>query len=136
MHGPCKLVPYITASGQSPVLKFLENLERYQPANYALFIYEKDLIEEFGTDIGAPHWKWLGDGLGEIRWRFGRTRMRIYCSEESQQRVVMLHGEPKKWAAFDRADRRQCLERRIDLRATGYDQKARELLRQQRSENA
>lgn len=136
LQGPCRLVPYITPSGQSPVLKFLEELERYQPENYALYLYEKGLIEEHGTDIGTPHWKWLGDQLGEIRWSFQRLRMRIYCSEEVQKRVVMLHGEPKKWRFFENDTRDLCLERRADFRSPTYDQRARELLRQQRKNNA
>ena len=129
-------MPYVAESGQSPVLKFLRELERYEPENYAYYLYEKELIEANGTDINHQHWKWVGDGLGEIRWKYKRKNMRIYCSEEIQQRVVMLHAEPKKWRTLKNEHRERCLERRADFRSPSYNQRERELLHEQRSANA
>jgi phage-related protein len=114
-------------------LEFLEELERFEPKNYAKWLYEKTLIQEHGTDIGPPHWKRLGDGLGEIRWRVGNVQMRIYASEERERSIVMLHGTRKKWWSFDNADKKNCEDRRQDFRSGAYDQKTRELLRKKKN---
>lgn len=132
MNGPCTLLAYFTATGRSPVLEYLADLERSNGDAYALWLYESDLIADLGTQVGAPHWKWLGDGLGEIRWRLGKTRYRVYCSEESEKRVVMLHPLEKKTETFENEDRKICLRRRADFRSADYNQKARRRLYEER----
>jgi hypothetical protein len=123
--GPCILIAYITSSGQSPLLDFLASLERSEPNCFAKWCYEQDLLQTHGTDIGMPHWKRLGGGLGEIRWRCGRTRLRIYCSEERDKRVVMYEGDKKKWMPFSNHDRDKCLSRQAEFRTQGYNQRQR-----------
>jgi hypothetical protein len=119
------MVPYITSAGRSHVLDFLAELEHRDSVGYAAYLYVKDLLIENGTDIGMPHWQRLGGGLGEIRWRSHKRRLRVPCCEDSGRRIVMLDGMPKKWRIFENADRKKCLARREDFRSPSYDQEKR-----------
>jgi len=120
-------VEYITESGQSPVLDFLFDLQRYEPYCYAKYLYVKDLLQQHGTIINSTHWTYVGGGYGEIRWRTGRKRMRVYCSEENPQAVVMYEGTIKKWMAMSNADKELARKRRQDYQSSTYDQEARHL---------
>ncbi|CAN5139659.1 hypothetical protein BH09GEM1_BH09GEM1_19590 [soil metagenome] len=136
MKGPCTFIAYITAFGRSEVLEYLAELERLDAYAYAGWDHEAEMIGRHGTDIGAPHWGWLGDGLGEVRWRVGKTRHRVICSEESERRIVMLMPQDKKWKAFSPEARKTCLKRRTDFRSPEYNQSARRRLFDQRLKNA
>lgn len=133
MQGPCTLVEYIAASGQSVVLDFLAELERLDALGYAKWLYTKQQIQDNGTDCVGSLWVRLPKGLGEIRWRSRKTRLRIYCCEESERRVVMLHAVKKKWDAFSNNDRKLCENRREDFQSNDYDQESRHIRYLQKS---
>jgi hypothetical protein len=103
-------------------------MERFDPESYAIYLYAAGMVSRSGTAIGAPHWKWLGDGLGELRWRNGKTRFRLYGSEESGRRVLLAHPGIKDYRTFDNDDRDICLKRRSEFRSTDYDHQHRESL--------
>ena len=119
------MVPFITASGQSDVLDFLFDLKRFNAKAYAKYLHTVALIEEHGTEIASSHWSFVGDGLGEIRWRHLKVRYRIYCSEETNNCVFQCVGTTKDYRAMENADRVKCLERRLEYRSPQYDQERR-----------
>lgn len=104
------------------MLEYLKRLERYDAESYAVYLYARDIVTAEGTDVGMPHWKWLGDGLGELRWRNGKKRFRIYCSEESEKRVFMAHPVEKDYRTFSNDDKAICLRRRAEFRSPKYKQ--------------
>jgi phage-related protein len=128
MRGPCVVVPYITENGRSPVLEFLRELEQFDETAYANYLYAKDLLIEGGTDVGAPHWKWIGDGLGEVRWRSGKVRFRIYGSEETNRQIFLAHPTTKDYRTVDPGDKAIALKRQAEFRSSGYNQAQRQKL--------
>jgi hypothetical protein len=123
--GGWRLVPYIKQSGRCPVLDWL-NDELYSENPVAYWDFHdvwKPRFERNGPHaVGPPHWEGLKRELYEIRWD---GNCRIYCSIESQRRIVMYLGCVKRWDIFDRGHRKTCDERRKDFRSTDYDQQAR-----------
>ncbi len=128
MRGPCTLVPYITENGRSQVLEYLRDLERFDADSFAIYVYVKDLLILEGTDGQTTHWKRLGDGLGEVRWRNGKKRFRIYGSEESERRIFLAHAVEKDHRTFDNDDKAICLKRRAEFRSPTYSQERRQKL--------
>mgnify|MGYP001602013361 CR=1 FL=1 len=71
--------------------KFLEGLEEATKNKIAQLF---DMLEMFGSEIGMPYSKSLGDGLFEFRV-FGKIPVRIiYCFHEG--RAILLHAFVKK----------------------------------------
>ena len=135
--GGWRLVPYILPSGRCPVFdEFFDQLRR---TNLKRFVEYRDIwkpeFEKHGPLVGPPHWEPLRGGLFEIRW----GRCRIYCSPESERRIVMYMGVVKRWPKFTNRDRRACEERRAEFLSPVYDQDEREraylALRKERANN-
>ena len=124
------LDPYITESGRSQVSEFLSELRGREADAFARWTFSRKLIEEHGPAIGPPNWKSLGGGLGEIRWRAGRSQFRIYCAVRPDKRIAMLHAVKKKWAVFPPDHRELCLRRLEEMNSPAYDQEARWYLHQ------
>ena len=127
MKGPCTLVAYINQNGNSPVLAYLAELERNEEESYIAFDNAKDAVEKYGTE-GHPHWKWLKEGFGEIRWHVGRKQPRIFCSEEQNGRLAMLDFDARKLHPFIPFHRAKCRERREEFRSLAYKQDERRKL--------
>lgn len=125
MKGPCRFLAYITPQGRSPAQDFNDEIRGESSDCFARFVFTRGLLIEHGTDLGLPHWRPLGGGLGEIRWRCGKLRLRVYCSEEANQTVMMYEGDRKKWGAFPPETRALCNRRRQDVQSEDYDHEAR-----------
>jgi hypothetical protein len=112
---------------------FLDSLRTSDAKSY-LWFRERHApaLEEHGPSVGEPLWKSLGDGLFEIRWNAKhRGHARIYCSPESDRRIVCYMGEVKHWGAF--AHRKICLARRDDYLSVNYDLEKRNYLYRSRA---
>lgn len=126
--GQWRLVPYYAASGRCPVLEWLEGeCKNKRPVGYVQFYDPKDGLkrrfEQHGPEnMGRKLWQPLGDKLYEIRWC---GPCRIYCSMESERRIIMYEGCLKRWPKF--SHRSVCLTRRADFLSQGYDHELREL---------
>lgn len=74
-----------------PVDDFLETLSDGEVAKTLRMI---DLLEEFGSDLGMPHSRYMSNGLLELRVR-GKREIRIfYCFKN--KKAILLHGCIKK----------------------------------------
>lgn len=117
-------VPYIKASGRSQVLDFFEDLQanRFSDHQELLVIAIPRLEESGPMVVGPPLWVGVGGGLFEIR----RGRMRVYCSLEPGQKIVMYIGREKRWREFTAGDRKLCEAGRDDYLSSQYDHAERE----------
>ena len=70
---------------------FIENLQKPVDARADRMI---DLLKQFGTDVGMPYSKSLGNKLFELRIR-GQQEVRIFYTFY-QGEAVLLHGFIKK----------------------------------------
>lgn len=73
------------------VEKFIFNLEK--PA-IAKTLRTIDLLEKFGSGLGAPHSKKIKNKLFELRIR-GRQEVRIFYTFR-QEKIILLHAVLKK----------------------------------------
>lgn len=117
-----RLVPYVEASGKSRVMEFLDGLREANPKAYEEF-YQiiKPEVEEHGP-WATSWWVPVGRHLAEIKW-FGPHR--LYCSVESDRRVLLYMGVVKRWPKFKTAHRRFCEWAREDARSADYDEESR-----------
>jgi len=122
--GPWTLVPYINATGRSPVLKFLKELQQRDRPHFTQFSEViKPQLEKYGpfAETNGPYWKNLPDKLFEIKFQ----RYRIYCSVEHLRTIVLYEAVEKRWSKFRAADADKCANRRDDFRSAEYDQEQR-----------
>ncbi len=62
----------------------------------ARYLRLTDMMIEFGSDLGMPHTRAMGDGLFELRVKSKEGIARVfYCTVVGKQ-IVMLHGFIKK----------------------------------------
>lgn len=82
---------HVAATGETPVLGFLEGLKgRPEAAAFALI----ELLAEHGNQLRRPQSGALGDGLFELRHK--ATGVRIFYMFRPGRRVVLLDGMVKK----------------------------------------
>jgi phage-related protein len=91
--GEWELVFYETASGNSPVIEFLDELSADDTSGVTDVL---ELLQIYGVRLGMPHARRLqGTDLWEIRTR-GRVHHRILYVSVTRQRMLLLHGFTKK----------------------------------------
>ncbi len=71
--------------------KFLDNLEKDTKSKVAQLF---DMLEMFGSEIGMPYSKSLGNGLFELRISSKVSIRIIYCFHKNY--VILLHAFIKK----------------------------------------
>lgn len=62
----------------------------------AKYLHLTDLMLEFGSDLGLPHTKAMGDGLFELRVKGKEGIARVFYCVVIEHRIVMLHVFIKK----------------------------------------
>ena len=119
-------IPYIKPSGRSQVLDFFAELlaEHFKDHLELIEVVIPRLEEDGPHRVGPPVWEGLSDGLFEMRVH----RVRIYCSVETGQKIVMYLGRIKRWPKFEGADRKLANAARADYCSGSYDQDERSRL--------
>lgn len=84
-----EIVFYETHRGESPVIKFIDNL---QPGEKAKVVYALKLLVEFGTGLNMPHAKPISGKLWELRP--GATRLLYFAHIDNK--FVILHAFRKQ----------------------------------------
>lgn len=126
---PWRTVPYIAPDGRSDVLDYLNDLRsRDVRAWQRIENIREQFIARGPFVVGPPYWEGVGGGLYEIR----SNHYRVYCSVESEQRVVMYVAVFKLWKKF--RHRTLCDTRRADFLSADYDEQKREYLYLARSQ--
>ncbi|HYG84471.1 MAG TPA: type II toxin-antitoxin system RelE/ParE family toxin [Verrucomicrobiae bacterium] len=83
---------YKTSTGNEVVKDFIDKLPKIPSTKLGR---QLDLLEEFGSDLGMPHVKSLGDGLLELRVR-GKQEVRVFYAFVVGRKIILLHGFIKK----------------------------------------
>ncbi len=104
------LVYYETASGRCPVQEYLDNLDDREAAK---ILYDLDLLEDFGIELGAPHVRSIGGKLWELRTT-GRTQHRVLYFAVTGKRLVLLHAFTKKTQTTPKSEIESALRRMAD----------------------
>lgn len=87
-----KIIYYISANGENPVKKFLDNYPKAKLKALRILSH----IEEFGLSYAIPHIKKLaGTPLWEIRI-LGRDSVRILYVVKHGKQILLLHAFIKK----------------------------------------
>ena len=100
---------YVSATGNCPVVAFLEELKRSDPGDYAAVMAGLAKLRERAYHR-PPLSKALGDGLLELR-HVGRLNTRIICFFMRGRRIVAVHGIRNKGQALPAQDRRVAMSR-------------------------
>jgi phage-related protein len=87
-----EIIFYKTPSGQPVVQNFIDALPKIP---HAKLLRQIDLLETYGTNLGMPHARAMGNGLLELRVR-GQTDVRVFYAFAKGRRIYLLHGFVKK----------------------------------------
>ncbi|MCY4552918.1 MAG: type II toxin-antitoxin system RelE/ParE family toxin [Candidatus Poribacteria bacterium] len=104
-----KVVFYREQSGRVPIEKWLTDLPR---RHYAKCLSSIRRLRQLGNLLRHPHAHALGDGICELRPRYGRVRYRILYFWHSEGTVVISHGFVKKTAAVPQREIQRALDRK------------------------
>jgi phage-related protein len=66
------------------------------PALLARYLQLTDLMLEFGSNLGMPHTRAMGEGLVELRVKRQEGIARVFYCTGVQRRIIMLHVFGKK----------------------------------------
>ena len=69
---------------------------RLPPGLLARYVRLTDLMLEFGSNLGMPHTRAMGEGLFELRVKGQEGIARVFYCTVVQRRIVMLHVFIKK----------------------------------------
>jgi phage-related protein len=95
-----RLVLFTTATGRCPVAEYHDGLSGREAVRLMRTI---QLFEEAGPELGAPHVRYLGDKLWELRVT-GTIQHRVLYFAAPGRRLVLLHAFTKKTPRTPRAE--------------------------------
>lgn len=84
---------YRTRDGSCPMDSFLDSLDSKMAVKA---LQELTLLSEKGTDLREPHSKSLGEGLFELRIKFGSNVSRCFYFFRRGQKIIVTNGFVKK----------------------------------------
>ena len=93
---------YVSASGQSPVQEFLDELKQSDPVDHAAVLRGLAKLRN-RQDHREPLSKALGDGLFELR-HVGKLNTRVLWFFMKGRRIVAVHGIRNKGQAIPAND--------------------------------
>lgn len=102
-------------SGRFPVRDFVDSLD---PRTQRKFFFVKSLLEEFGHLLPAPHAKYIGDGIFELRFWGPEGGVRVLYFFFHQDRAILTNGFVKKTVKTPPHEKELAVRRRAEyLRA-------------------
>ncbi len=102
---------YKTPNGKPVVQKFIDDLPEVSRTRIARNI---DLLEQYGTQLGMPHARPMGDGLLELRVR-GKQDVRVFYAFAKGRRIYLLHGFIKKRQTTPKHEIDIALDRKAEI---------------------
>jgi putative component of toxin-antitoxin plasmid stabilization module len=84
--------------GESPLLKWLNTLQRREPKVYVKCLARILDLARAGNELRRPHADYLRDGIRELRIKAGRVNYRILYSFAGSQVAVLTDGLRKEAA--------------------------------------
>ena len=88
-----EIVFYDTEDGKCPLREYLDSLE---PKLLAKTLRTIDLLEANGTSLRGPYSEPLGDGIFELRTKYGSDITRVLYFFYIGNRAVLTNGFTKK----------------------------------------
>ncbi len=82
-------IEYYSSDIERAILSLPESL-------LARYLHLTDLMMSFGSNLGMPHTRSLGEGLSELRIRGKEGIARIFYCTMTDRKIVMLHLFIKK----------------------------------------
>ena len=84
---------YHTESGRLPAKDFIASLD---PKSRRKFFVVRELLEEFGHQLGIPHNKYIGDDIYELRFYGREGAIRALYFFFHQDKAIFTNGFMKK----------------------------------------
>ena len=88
-----EIIFYETVSGECPIEKFLISLDKKMRAKLVGMI---EILEEKGNMLREPYSKSLGDGIFELRCKFGSDITRVLYFFIYERKIILTNGFVKK----------------------------------------
>jgi phage-related protein len=92
---------YTTDTGNCPVLKYIENLEKKSKAKVAAYL---EKLEKEGPNLSMPYSKFIKDGICELRIKANSKQHRILYFFFIKDKIILLHAFTKKTNAINKND--------------------------------
>jgi len=83
----------------------------------ARYLRLTDLMLEFGSNLGMPHTRFLGEGLIELRIKSKEGIARVFYCTMAGKRIVILHSFIKKSGKIPKKEMRIALRRMKEVLA-------------------
>lgn len=106
-----EIIFYKTSSGQPVVQNFISGLPEVSRTRLSRNL---DLLEKYGTQLGLPHSRAMGNGLFELRVR-GTQQVRLFYIYAKDRRIYLLHGFVKKRQTTPRREMDITLKRKAEV---------------------
>ena len=100
--------------GGKPVEMFIDSLDNKMKAKA---FGRLELLERYGSQLGMPFSRFLGDGIFELRVEQGNDNARILYFFVAGKRVILTHGFVKKTRKTPRREIDRAKSMRDDWRA-------------------
>lgn len=88
-----EVIFYETLDGECPIEEFLNSFDKKMRAK---IIGMLEILEERGNTLREPYSKFLGDGIFELRCKFGSDITRILYFFVYERKIVLTNGFVKK----------------------------------------
>lgn len=88
-----EIIFYETIKGECPVEEFLNSLDKKMRAKLIGMI---NILEENGNSLREPYSKFVGDGIFELRCKFGNDITRILYFFIYERKIILTNGFVKK----------------------------------------
>ena len=93
---------YQEQDGTIPVLDWLKDLQRTNPAAFQKCLFLLDLLEQFGHELRRPRADLLRDGVYELRTEVRNVNYRLLYGFVGKDVAVVVHTLTKKAKVPDR----------------------------------
>jgi hypothetical protein len=87
---------YAERDGRCPVMEWLRELERHNPAAVDVCLARVRLLAVMGHELRRPHADLLRDGIYELRARVGRVNYRLLYFFHGRGIAIVAHGITKE----------------------------------------
>ena len=84
---------YENAKGKKPAKEFILSLE---PKMKAKMFHLIDILEDYGNELREPYSSSLGNGIFELRCKFGSDITRVLYFFYYEGRIILTNGFTKK----------------------------------------
>ncbi len=104
-----KVVYFVTDSGRRPVEEFVNGLNI---SSQRKFVIAVELLESYGKRLTAPHAKYIGNEIFELRFEGIEGAIRVLYFFFDGEKAVLTNGFPKKSNKTPKKEKETAMGRR------------------------